>query len=611
MPSQLAIYDMQADQVVVARRTGHGMERPMAGRAYLPVMGVNDQAAAENQQAAAELERLSEEFFDVAHRADPFGATQVGASGFDALVPDPSRAGAAHDAQQIARVEAELSRVDVGRLDQAGRVNSAVMAHLAWAARSDLEHGLWEANLSAGGYVSPQAMVFMSVPTALLDSADAVDSYLRRLRGLGEYFDAVTHRYAEAKRDGRIPTAVGTRQAMEQIEGHLARDVTDDLMVTVRLPDGVDQAAVRREAAGIVDGEIRPALRRLLACQRDELLPVARPDEQVGIKFVPGGTEGYRAAVRKHTTTELSPEEIHQIGLDCLAALQEEWAELGGRVLGITDVPAILERLRDDPALRFTSSAEIVRTVTDALQRAEDARDGWFPRFDIPDCVIEEIDPVEAGNAPLAYYRPPAAGGLRPGAHCLLTTEPMQRYVYEYEALSFHESTPGHHLQIASSQTLPLPAFRRFLDAEVCGYVEGWGLYCERLADEMGLYTSDLQRLGMLSFDSLRACRLVVDTGMHHYGWSRSQATDFMWRNTATTRANVRNEIDRYIGWPGQALAYMVGRREIQRLRAEAERQLGPDFDIRAFHGTVLGNGAVPLGVLEQLVTTWAEQAPG
>jgi uncharacterized protein (DUF885 family) len=142
----------------------------------------------------------------------------------------------------------------------------------------------------------------------------------------------------------------------------------------------------------------------------------------------------------------------------------------------------------------------------------------------------------------------------------------------------------------------------------VCGYVEGWGLYCERLADEMGLYTSDLQRLGMLSFDALRACRLVVDTGMHHYGWSRSQAMDFIWRNTATTRANVRNEIDRYIGWPGQALAYMVGRREIQRLRGEAERRLGARFDIRDFHGAVLGNGAVPLGVLEQLVTGWAGQ---
>jgi uncharacterized protein (DUF885 family) len=571
-------------------------------------MSVMDRNSAADEQTAR-LARLGEEFFEVVHTADPFGATQVGASGFDALVPDPSRAGAAHDAQQIASIESGLSGIDVSGLDQAGRVSYAVMAHLAWAARSDLEHGLWEANASAGGYVSPQAVVFMSVPTALLDTPDAVAGYLRRLRGLGGYFDAVTRRYGEAKSDGRIPTEVGTRQAIEQIEGHLGRDVADDVMVAVRLPEQVDEAAVRREAAGVVETEIRPALRRLLACLRDDLLPVARPDDRVGIRFVPGGTEGYRAAVRRHTTTELSPEEIHQIGLDCLAALREEWAEIGSRVLGLSDVPAILARLRDDPSLRFSSSAEIVRTVTDALRRAEEARNDWFPAFDIPDCVIEEIDPVEAGNAPLAYYRPPAAGGLRPGAHCVLTAQPQDRYVYEYEALSFHESTPGHHLQVASAQTLPLPAFRRFLDAEVCGYVEGWGLYCERLADEMGLYTSDLQRLGMLSFDALRACRLVVDTGMHHYGWSRPQAMDFMWRNTATTQANVRNEIDRYIGWPGQALAYMVGRREIQRLRGEAERRLGSGFDIRAFHGTVLGNAAVPLGVLEQLVTGWAEQA--
>ena len=565
--------------------------------------------AAQSQQAQAALAQLSEEFFEIVHTADPFGATQVGAPGFDALVPDPSRAGAARDVQQIARIEERLGRIDPGLLDQAGRVNQAVLAHLAWAARSDLEHGLWEANVSAGGYVSPQAMVFMSVPAALLDSAAAVDGYLQRLRGLGGYFDAVTARYREARQDGRIPTEVGTRQAMAQIEGHLSRDLTADAMVAVRLPGAVDEAAVRREAAGIVDSQIRPALRRLLACLGDELLPVARPGERVGIRFVPGGAEGYRAAVRKHTTTELAPEEIHQIGLDVLAALQDEWAELGGKVLQVTDVPAIHERLREDRSLRFADSAQIVRTVTAALQRAEEARDSWFPRFDIPGCVIEEIDPVEAGNAPLAYYRPPAAGGKRPGAHCVLTAEPQQRYVYEYEALSFHESTPGHHMQIASSQTLPLPAFRRFLDAEVCGYVEGWGLYCERLADEMGLYTSDLQRLGMLSFDALRACRLVVDTGMHHYGWSRAQAMDFMWRNTATTQANVRNEIDRYIGWPGQALAYMVGRREIRRLRERAERRLGARFDIRGFHGTVLGNGAVPLGVLDQLVADWADAA--
>jgi uncharacterized protein (DUF885 family) len=566
-------------------------------------------AQAATQAAAAELGRLGEEYFEVVHTTDPFSATQLGVPGFDALVPDPSRAGAARGAERIARIEARLGDIDARLLGTADRTNHAVLTHLAWGARSDLEHGLWEANASAGAYVSPQAMVFQSVPAALLSDADAVGGYLRRLRGLGGYLDAVTGRYREAMADGRFPTEVGVRQAVGQLRGHLGKDIAADTLVDVPLPGEVDHVAIRREAARIVGDEARPAMRRLVACLLQEMLPAARPDDKVGIRHVPGGADGYLAAVRRHTTTGLSPEEIHQIGLDSLAALQAEWAELGGRVLRTADVPSILGRLREDRALRFTDSAQIVRTVADALRRAEEARGDWFPPLDIPDCIIEEIDPVEAGSAPLAYYRPPAAGGLRPGAHCVLTDRPQERFTYEYEALAFHESTPGHHLQIASAQMLQgLPAYRRFLDAEVCGYVEGWGLYCERLADEMGLYTSDLQRLGMLSFDALRAGRLVVDTGMHYYGWSRSRAADFLWRNTATTRANVMNEIDRYIAWPGQALAYMIGRREIQRLRGLAERQLGAHFDIRAFHGTVLSNGAVPLAVLGQLVTRWADQ---
>jgi uncharacterized protein (DUF885 family) len=570
---------------------------------------VTDQIPASAQEAAAWLARLSDEFFEVVHTTDPLNATQLGVSGFDALLPDPSRDGSVRGARRLAAIETALDAIDTGLLGEQDRTNHAVLARLAWGARSDLEHGLWEGNASAGAYISPQAMVFQAVPAALLDSAGAVDGYLQRLRGLAGYFDAVTRRYREASRDGRVPTQVGVGQAVEQLEGHLGKDITADTLVPASLPDSLDHAAIRREAAGIIEAEIRPGMRRLLACLQQELLPVARGDDEVGIRFVPGGAEGYRAAVRRHTTTELSPEQIHQMGLDCLAELEAEWAELGGRALRTSDVPSIRTRLREDRALRFTSSAEIVRTVSDALRRAEEARDDWFPPFQIPGCIIEEIDPVEAGNAPLAYYRPPAAGGRRPGAHCVLTSEPERRFVYEYEALAFHESTPGHHLQIASAQTLEgLPAYRRFLDAEVCGYVEGWGLYCERLADEMGLYTSDLQRLGMLSFDALRACRLVVDTGMHHYGWSRSQAADFMWQHTATTQANVRNEIDRYIGWPGQALAYMVGRREIRRLRVAAEHRLGARFDIRAFHQAVLGSGAVPLGVLDQLVTRWAGQ---
>jgi uncharacterized protein (DUF885 family) len=571
-----------------------------------------DQRPAGAQEAAARLARLSDEFFEVVHTTDPLNATQLGVPGFDGLLPDPSRDGSARGARRLAAIETGLDAIDPGLLGEQDRINHAVLACLAWGARSDLEHGLWEGNASAGGYVSPQALVFQSVPAALIEGADAVEQYLQRLRGLAGYFDAVTRRYREASRDGRVPTRVGVRQAVEQLEGHLGKDVTADTLVSVSLPDRLDRAAIQREAAGILEAEIRPAMRRLMTCLQLELLPASRGDDKVGIRFIPGGAEGYRAAVRRHTTTELSPEQIHQMGLDCLAGLEAEWAELGGRALQTSDVPSIRDRLREDRALRFTSSAEIVRTVADALRRAEEARDDWFPSFEIPGCIIEEIDPVEAGNAPLAYYRPPAGGGLRPGAHCVLTSEPERRFVYEYEDLAFHESTPGHHLQIASAQTLRgLPAFRRFLDAEVCGYVEGWGLYCERLADEMGLYTSDVQRLGMLSFDALRACRLVVDTGMHQYGWSRSQAVDFMWQHTATTQANVQNEIDRYIGWPGQALCYIVGRREIRRLRGAAEHRLGARFDIRSFHQVVLGSGAVPLGVLDQLVTRWAGKTDG
>ncbi|HKN96057.1 MAG TPA: DUF885 domain-containing protein [Pseudonocardiaceae bacterium] len=544
------------------------------------------------------LAALSEEFFQLKHSADPFSATLLGVSDFDDLVPDPSRAGSAATAARFADLERRLAAIPTDGLAETDRINHAVLGRLAWAARSDLEHGLWEASISAEGYAAPQSMMFMAVPTAPLRDADDVARYERRLAALPAFLDALLVRYRSAVADGRPSTRAGVGQALDQLDGHLATGLA--VFRNVTLPAGTSRTRIDE----LVTDAVRPALRRLRAGIERDVLPSARDDDRVGIRFVDGGVDGYRAAVRRHTTTDLTPDEIHQIGLDLLADLRAEWAELGGKVLGTEDVPEIHTRLREDPALRFQDSAQIVTVVTDALRRAEAARDDWFPPYRIADCVIEEIDPVEAGNAALAHYRPPA--DARPGAHCVLTTRPGERYVYEYEALAFHESTPGHHLQIASAQTLTeLPRYRRFLDAEVSGYVEGWGLYSERLADEMGLYTSDTTRLGMLSFDALRACRLVVDTGMHHLGWSRQQARQFMWDNTATTWANVRNEIDRYISFPGQALAYAIGRREIRRLRALAEGRLGAAFDIRAFHGTILGHAAVPLDVLDAIVTHW------
>jgi uncharacterized protein (DUF885 family) len=562
------------------------------------------------RSSAKRLTELGERYFVAQHGADPLNATLLGVEGFDDRLGDPSRAGSRRVVAEMDEILGELTALPVDDLDRSQRLDRDVLRWLAEGSRSDFHHSLWEANASAGGYVSPQALIFQAIPTAPLPDDRAVAGWLRRLRSLPEYIDAIRTRYREATQEGRTSTRVGVGQALDQLAGHLARPVRDDILLSVRLPQGCGQS--REEAAAIVEQDVRPALRRLAADLADHLLPAARDDDHVGIGNVPGGAEGYLAEVRRQTTTELSPEEIHEIGRATLAELEAEWADIGGRALGIRDVPAILAALREDRRLRFASAADIVQCVTDALDRAEAARAEWFPPFDIGACTVEEIDPVEAHNAALAYYRPPSADGGRSGAHCVLTTDPETRFRYEYEALAFHESVPGHHLSIASAQTLTwLPRYRRFLDAQLCAYVEGWGLYSERLADEMGLYSSDVARLGMLSFDALRACRLVVDTGMHALGWSRERAARFMEEHTATTQANIDNEIDRYITWPAQALSYMIGRREIVRLRERARAALGTRFDVRSFHGVVLGQGAVPLPVLDDLVTEWTATAGG
>ena len=557
----------------------------------------------------AELENLSEEFFEIQNSVDPLSATLLGISGYDDLLPDASRRGAHEGAARFWELEERLGQLENETLSEPDQINKAVLERLAWAARTDLTEGIWETDASSESYSSPHAMVFMCVPAAVVNCDADADAYLTRLSKLAPFFDAITERFSQANREGRHSTRVGVRRSLDQLLGHLSLSIEEDTLAHPTSGPGINREMFTAASRSLVLESVRPAIARLCSLMTDEMLPVARDDDHVGLCFVEGGEASYLKAVRRHTTTDLSPDAIHQIGLERIAALHKEWSELGVRVLGESDVATILTRLREDRALRFNTSHEIVNVVQSALDRAEAARDDWFPAYDIAECVIEEIHPIEAQSAALAHYRSPADGGKRPGAHCVLTTNPEDRFQYEYEALAFHESTPGHHLQIATAQTLiDLPQYRRYLDAQVCGFVEGWGLYSERLADEMGLYSSDLARLGMLSFDSLRACRLVVDTGMHYFGWSRQRAVDYMWNNTATTASNVANEIDRYIGWPGQALAYMIGRREIERLRQVAEGQLGDSFNIRDFHGTVLGNGAVPLDVLELLVTKWIDR---
>jgi len=295
---------------------------------------------------------------------------------------------------------------------------------------------------------------------------------------------------------------------------------------------------------------------------------------------------------------------LHQLGLEQVALNRAAVSELGMKVFGTGDVAEIQRRLRSDPAMHFRTGAEIESKATEALARAKAAIPAWFDILPKGRCDVKVMGMHEAPNSTIAYYRQGTPDGSRPGHYMINTYLPETRPRYEAEALAFHESIPGHHLQIAIAQELTgIPEFRKHQG--VTAFVEGWGLYSERLAEEMGLYSNDTDRLGMLSYDAWRACRLVVDTGMHAMGWTRQQAIDYMIENTALAENNIVNEVDRYLTWPGQALAYKCGQLEILKLRDEARQRLGDRFDIKQFHNVVLRNGAVALPVLREQVEAW------
>ena len=408
---------------------------------------------------------------------------------------------------------------------------------------------------------------------------------------------------------GKVSTKAEVTRVLGQLDELLGKP---DRQWPLRAPAAVphadwspaDRAALVVGVDGAIARDIRPAFTRYRELLRGELLPRARDDDHAGIANVPGGAACYAKLIKVHTSLELPAAQIHQIGLDELARVQAEMRALGKQALGTDVLAEIRHRLLDDKSLRWKTRDEIEASARATLARATAAEPRFLGRLPKQPCDVKRIDAFEEKDSPLAYYRPAAIDGSRPGAYYVDTYQPETRPRHEFEALAFHESIPGHHIQIALAQELTgLPEFRKQLG--VTAFVEGWGLYAEGLADELGLYSGPLERLGRLSFSAWRAIRLVVDTGVHALGWSRARAIAFMEDNAALSRENVVNEVDRYIAWPGQALAYKIGELEIRRLRADAERRLGARFDLRAFHDALLGAGAVSLPVLRAQIDSW------
>jgi uncharacterized protein (DUF885 family) len=403
--------------------------------------------------------------------------------------------------------------------------------------------------------------------------------------------------------NGRTPAAFAIDDTVSQLDHWLAGPIDEDPLLHTADPTGVaDADAWRARIREAVETDVRPAMALYRDTIRDRIRPHARDDAHVGLTWLADGDAVYDTMIRYHTTLTKSAREIHEIGLQQIDKLAGEYRVLGKEVLGTEDVPEIFRRLREDPALHHTNGPDIVAASKAALAKASGAMGDWFGILPKASCDVEETQ-----SGAIAFYFPPAKDGSRGGVFFMNTSDPEGWGRYQIEATSYHEGIPGHHLQLSiSSELTTIPEFRK--RSFIAAYGEGWGLYSERLADEMGIYSTPLDRMGMLEADSMRACRLVVDTGMHALGWSRQQAIEYMTDNSPMAVGHITAEIDRYAVTPGQALAYMIGRLEIQRIRREAEAALGPRFEIKSFHDTVLGSGLMPLPTLDRVVQAWVER---
>jgi uncharacterized protein (DUF885 family) len=561
--------------------------------------------------AATNLDALDERYWQATLRRRPLFATAIGDRRFDHELEDWRPAAVAAERARLEATLVEARSIDPASLEPADRITHSVLLETVNADLAVIDSGVheWIVDPLEG----PQVLFNDIESFQLIRTPGEAEAMVERWRAMGPSVDALVERLRKSLADGRVAAVDPVDRVVDELDELLGRSTkTWALMNPARRehPDWPLGATdrFRGDLASAVEDSVVPAFRRLRSVLADEIRPAARPSDRPGIMHVPGGDEAYRRLIRHHTSLDVSPEELHRTGLREIERIDAEFVELGGRVLGASGLDDALGRLRADAALYFSIRDEIFAKAESALARAREAIADWFGILPQAPCEVVAMAAHEEKHSSIAYYREPATDGSRPGQYFVNTYAPETRPRYEAEALAYHEAIPGHHLQIAIGQELAgLPAFRRHLGPTA--FFEGWGLYTERLSDEMGLYSADLDLFGILSFDAWRACRLVLDTGMHALGWTRDQAIDYMVAHTALGRNNIANEVDRYIVWPGQALAYKAGQLEIQRLRGEAYAALGDRFEIRAFHDAVLGNGAVPLATLRELIAGYVESA--
>lgn len=582
----------------------------LAALAALCLLGMARGPVWADEDVETKFKALVDRIWDAGMKENPLQATRIGDHRFDDQLPRVSLEDSRRRLEARRQELVELLALGEEGLDKTSALNWRILKQLL---EDEIAEYQFQSHLipitNREGFHIEFPELRRQVPLKTLQD---YENYIARLSGFRDYARGHIALLREGLKTGITLPEVVLHGFEKPLEAQIVDPPEQSLLFEpfAKLPAGIatsDAERLRAQAKGAIRDGVVNGYREFLEFMRTEYVPGARGE--IAASSLPRGREFYRHRVKMFTTLDVTPETVHEVGLREVARIREEMLEIVKKLDFQGDFPAFLDFLRTDPRFYKETPEALLQEVALVLKRMDGHLPKLFRRLPRTPYGIREIPAYVAPLTTTAYYSPPAGDGSDAGYYYVNTFNLRSRPTYEIEALSLHEAVPGHHLQIALQQEMEdLPLFRRY--AGFTAYVEGWALYSERLGLEVGFYQDPYRDFGRLTFEMWRACRLVVDTGMHALGWTREQAIAYMEANSALSKHNIQAEVDRYIAWPGQALGYKMGELKIRELRDRAERKLVDAFDLREFHDVVLSLGAVPLSVLEQRVDEYiAEKA--
>ncbi|MDE0960011.1 MAG: DUF885 domain-containing protein [Planctomycetota bacterium] len=551
------------------------------------------------------LARIYQEYWDGLLADDPLLASRNGHKEADFHLPHCGATQVAKDLQFHFNLLQGIRSLDLSSVSVSARQQAQMLIRILETHVEGVRIGLQYTPVSQRR--GPQVWLPMLASRMTFERTIDHEAYLSRLTQIPRYIDQTIEMLREGIELGFLPPQVTLEGVIDQIASQVETVPEQTLFYSpfISMPGTVgepDQTRLQSLAKAVIDDQVQPAFRKFKNFMETEYIPLAR--DTFACLYYPTGSDYYGHCIRRHTTTHKNAMEIHKIGQLEVARIRNQMQKIISEVGFEGDFAAFVEHLRTDPSFYHDDPEELLRGYRDICKRADAMLPQLFGRLPRAPYGVRKIPDFEAPRSTTAYYRPAPPDGSQPGWFYANTHDLSSRPRYEMEALALHEAVPGHHLQLALQNELEnLPQWRT--TTHFTAYIEGWGLYSESLGEAMGFYQDPYSRFGQLSYEMWRALRLVVDTGIHELGWSRQQAVDVMLDNSALTRKNVEAEVDRYISWPGQALAYKIGELVIQELVQDARSRLGERFDIRHFHDYLLKEGSMPLDLLRSRMESW------